>query len=59
MNVFKIFISCLKPNKHLFSIIIQNVKKAIISTTATPTKNKIFQSPKVVKGMFAGVRINI
>ena len=29
----------------------QNVKKTVLSTPATPTKHKIFQSPKVVKGI--------
>lgn len=46
---------CIRLGKKKFSIIalfyFQNVKKTVLSTPATPTKHKIFQSPKVVKGI--------
>ena len=39
---------------------LQNVKKTLMpAPVSTPTKHKIFQSPKVVKGKLAGVRIRI
>ena len=40
-----------KQNSLLLHYYFQNVKKTVLSTPATPTKHKIFQSPKVVKGI--------
>ena len=40
-----------KKNSRLLHYYFQNVKKTVLSTPATPTKHKIFQSPKVVKGI--------
>ncbi|XP_068722364.1 anillin-like isoform X2 [Montipora capricornis] len=47
----------IKPDFNVtIKVFCMNVKKAVVNTIATPTKHKIFQSPKVVKGMFAGRR---
>jgi len=47
----------IKPDFNIaIKVFCMNVKKAIVNTTATPNKHKLFQSPKVVKGMFAGKR---
>lgn len=42
----------IKPDFNVaIKVFCMNVKKTVLSTPATPTKHKIFQSPKVVKGI--------
>ncbi|XP_078365019.1 uncharacterized protein LOC144649406 [Oculina patagonica] len=42
----------IKPDFNVaIKVFCMNVKKTVVATPATPTKHKIFQSPKVVKGI--------
>jgi len=53
----KFTLNDIKPDFNVtIKVFCMNVKKTVINTVATPTKHKIFQSPKVVKGMFVGAR---